>query len=170
MPICATNLACLRQRHRPFRWKSCTSRIAAFSWQRHLRIFREQGQAHARSDRAQPGAPPLTCLSLSFNLLNGKSTVGSAWGEVRDVILAEGQSVVVPVAVSDDSDSDASSGDAASGDTSSDTSPGGAFAGSRLEWESLSLTDTHGSERLAAIAASYETSNPDPVLDAFQLS
>lgn len=109
--------------------------------------------------------PPLTSLSLSFNLLNGKSTVGSAWGEVRDVILAEGQSVVVPVAVSDDSDSDASSGG-----TSSDTSPGGAFAGSRLEWESLSLTDTHGSERLAAIAASYETSNPDPVLDAFQLS
>lgn len=109
--------------------------------------------------------PPLTSLSLSFNLLNGKSTVGSAWGEVRDVILAEGQSVVVPVAVSDDSDSDASSGG-----TSSDTSPGGVFAGSRLEWESLSLTDTHGSERLAAIAASYETSNPDPVLDAFQLS
>ena len=88
--------------------------------------------------------------------------------------------MVVPVAVSDDSDSDASSGDASSSDasssdapsggTSSDTSPGGAFAGSRLEWESLSLTDTHGSERLAAIAASYETSNPDPVLDAFQLS
>ena len=78
--------------------------------------------------------------------------------------------MVVPVAVSDDSDSDASFGDTSSGGTSSDTSPGGTFAGSRMKWESLSLTDTHGSDRLAAIAASYETSNPDPVLDAFQLS
>lgn len=60
--------------------------------------------------------------------------------------------------------------DASSGDASGDTSPDDAFAGSRLEWESLSLTDTHGSERLAAIDVSYETSNPDPVLDAFQLS
>ena len=60
--------------------------------------------------------------------------------------------------------------DASSDDASGDTSPGGAFAGSRLEWESLSLTDTHGSERLAAIDVSYETSNPDPVLNAFQLS
>lgn len=103
----------------------------------------------------------LTGLYLSFNLLQGKHTVGRAWGEVRDIRLAEGQSAVVTIALGDDNVSDS----AADGDVS----VGGAIAGSHMVWDALSITDVRGASRKAAIEANYSTANPDPVLDAFML-
>lgn len=95
------------------------------------------------------------------------STLGTAAGDVDDIALAKGQSVVVPVAV-DVTGSGAGSGAGAEADSGSGAGAGSKTAGARLVWSGLTVTDGHGFMHHVQLGDDYVDHAADATLDGFR--